>query len=620
MSIARLKLIILVCCVALCSRGIAGTGTPYKILTNCRNIIVWQEFAPWLVITEDMADGRVCYYYNPVNKSKISLKEPLPGNWMPLGSAIKWLMYVDHYQNLDRLMAHDVDWHFYYIAWPSAQNQAGVGMVNTKCIFGQYRPDPVGDHYPVDLYHFNVQTGGCVPFLVSDSEKSQFAHDGNIIVYRAHIGPADNRIFGIYFSGGSEFEIAARNGIEPSVCGSLVAWAEASGGGYNILAKDISTGEMRTVAFTTANSPRPEAGRGCVCWQDRRNDNLDIYGYDWATGQEFAVTTAAGDQYGLRVCDDLVTYVSGATNYQTLWGASITQPIRITDLRANMITSNSVTLAWTSAGGTAYDVRKRTDGPITDANWSTAAVIANPPTPGASGQRDTLNATSLTQGHTYFALKVHLADGSWSPVSNCIKAFVCDDQDALNADEGSFVSFTGAVTGGSGSTVYCQRIEGVDAVRASLASGEGAPSVGESVILTGVLGQDASLCGPVITDAVISHLGAAAPMPQPVGMACKCLGGSDARFGGLEGTGPSNVWMLVRVWGRVSGLIEGAGCSFYINDGSSFTDSVYVTSPFAKPPGMANGSYVTIGGISRLSRTTGRQVEVIAANDIRIVD
>lgn len=314
-------LIVLALAVQLC----AATSAPFQMLTRMRNPIVWQGFGTWLMLTEDMPTGRICYYFDYASRSKVSVKKPQPGNWVPLGSAIKWLMYIDRVNGMDRLMAHDVDHHLISVARPSPQMQVGCGFVDSDCIYGQYRAARVGDHYPVDLYRLHLNNGRWEPFCISDSEKSGFAHDGNLMVYRAHYGPGDDRICGQYFSGGSEFVIANRNPIHLTVCGSLVAWAEASGKGYNIVAEDLMSGEIRTVAWTKANPPCPEAGRGAIFWEDARDTKtgLDIYGYDWAAKKEFAVSTARGNQVRLRVCDDMVTYVSGAKNFEILWGARI---------------------------------------------------------------------------------------------------------------------------------------------------------------------------------------------------------------------------------------------------------------------------------------------------------
>jgi len=320
-------IVVLVCVIALVpSLANAATLAPFQILTRTRNPIVWQGFGTCLMMTEDMPNGRICYYYDYKTRARMDVKAAMAGNWVPLGSAIKWLMYVGSYQARDRLMAHDVDHNIYSIAKFSPQNQVGCGFAGTDCFFGEYRAKRVADHYPVDLYKIHLYGGGgWEPVCISDSEKSQFAHDGNLLVYAAHYSFLDNRIMGLYFAGGPEFTIIRRAAKYPTVCGSLVAWVEKNGLGFNIVAMDISTGEVRTVGYTKANPPCAQAGRGAIFWEDARNvsTGLDIYGYDWATGKEFCVTKMAGAQVRLRVCDDLVTYVSGPKNYEILWGAKI---------------------------------------------------------------------------------------------------------------------------------------------------------------------------------------------------------------------------------------------------------------------------------------------------------
>ena len=322
---------LVVCAVIVLSVSVhAATSAPFQILTQRRTPIVWQSFGTWLMMTEDMPTGRTCYYYDYVTKSKVNLKVPQGTGWAPLGSAIKWLMYMDKVDGVNRLMAQDVDHQIFHVTKSSPMDQVGCGFVGSDCIYGQYRGTWVRDHYPVDIYRLHLTNGVYETVCISDSEKSEFAHDGNLMVYRAHYGPGDNRICGIYFTGGAEFVIANRDVIHPTVCGKLVAWAEPSGLGYNIMAQDIGTGEMRTIAYTKANPPCPEAGSGAIFWEDTRNAStgLDIYGYDWGSKREFVVSNAAGDQVRLRACGDLVTYVSGTKNYEILWGAKIERLVR----------------------------------------------------------------------------------------------------------------------------------------------------------------------------------------------------------------------------------------------------------------------------------------------------
>ncbi len=304
---------------------IAATGTPFKVLSKGNNIIVWQNIGQWLLITEDSSKGRFCYCYDPMTRSRIHLKNPQPGAWIPLGSAIKWLMYECQWQGLSRLMAHDVDWHAFYIAVPSMENQLGCAMVGDICWFGQYRREKIRDHYPVDIMAYNVKRGFWTPFLISDSEKTQFAHDGKLLVYRFYDSPSSQGIAATFLAGGGEFIIANGNYQEPATNYPLVTWFESTPTGSNVFGKNILSGEIRLIAQTTQANPRPEAGIWSIYWQDRKNSltGLDIYGYEWKTGKSFIVTNIKGDQYGLRVCDNLVTWVSGIKKSQILWVAKI---------------------------------------------------------------------------------------------------------------------------------------------------------------------------------------------------------------------------------------------------------------------------------------------------------
>lgn len=622
-------ILILSAVLSVCSTGDALTDTPFQIRTNRKNVIVWQNFGDWLLTTEDLAEGRVCYMYNPVKKVYSNLKSAMPGTWMPLGSAIKWLMYVDYYQNLDRLMAHDVDSGVYHIVSTSNQKQVGVGMADTTCIYGQYG-DRVGDHYAVGLYKLDIVRGGITPFCISSSEKSQFAHDCNLIVYRANYGSGDIRICGIYFGGGDEFTITARPGFEPSVCWPLVAWYEPSGSGYNIMGINLVSGELRTIAYTTASPPRPEAGQGGIFWQDARNSGttgIDIYGYDWNTRQEYPVTTATGSQLNLRVCGNLVTWTTGLTSNQVLWGARILEPVTISDLSVALVTDSSATLSWTSAGGSSdppatYDLRMRTDVPITDANWGSSTPVTGLPAPQPVGQSESFVVQPLSEGHRHFALKVQLQSGAWSSISDSVCAYVGTEQSALrDAPEGASVSFTGVVSGiGVGDSFYCQRSDRSQAVKVILRTPQ-TLAVGQRITVTGTLAQDPDLRGPILGNSAVM-LGASTDLVRPLGMSLVALGGFDSRYGGTDDGGPSNLWTRVRVFGRVAGLSTTSGCSFLLGDGSQLGDNsgmgVFVTSRFPAPTGLSNDDLVTVEGICRLSRTDGRQIEIVESTGITV--
>lgn len=604
----------------------AATSAQKTILTATKNIIVWQRFGQWLMITEDQSDGRVCYYYDPVAKTKLLLKRAAAGTWIPLGSAIKWLMYVDYYQNEYRLMAHDVDWQVYYIAWPASQDQVGCAMVGNKCIFGQYRSAKIGDYYPVDLYSMDLQTGACSSFCISDSYKCQFAHDGDLLVYRSSSGSGTVGITGHYINSGDEFTIAQRDGIEPAVYGNIVAWAEADESGYDIIGKNIVTDELRIIAHTNADPPNPEVGKyENIFWCDSRNlatTGVDIYGYDWNTKHEYVVTNASGEQTKLRVCEDYVTWVTGAASSQTLWYATITEPVMITDLRADGITNDSVQLGWTSIGASSnpavsYELRTRDDMPISDSNWPASTLVSGLSAPKASGQSESFNISSLSSGYHYFAIKAKLQNGDYSLLSNCIK--VCISDSAFDADIGSYVVIDGTVSGVSSDCFYIQTGYYRRAIKVKAKSGQPTVIKNQQLTAVGVLSEDDSYYGPMLNDSVLANITTSSYIVAPLGMINSAVGGYDTHFGGIPGSGASNIWMLIKCWGKVSELSTSGVCSFYIDDGSLKDSKICVTYPFTPPTDLQNGAYICVNGICKVTKEFTRQIDVVDSNGINVI-
>lgn len=87
--------------------------------------------------------------------------------------------------------------------------------------------------------------------------------------------------------------------------------------------------------------------------------------------------------------------------------------------------SDSLTLAWTAPGddgalgiATSYEVR-RSSSPLTNANFGTGTLIANPPLPLPAGTRQTMVVRGLTRGTPYyFAVRAQDEAGNVSNVSN----------------------------------------------------------------------------------------------------------------------------------------------------------------------------------------------------------
>ena len=103
-----------------------------------------------------------------------------------------------------------------------------------------------------------------------------------------------------------------------------------------------------------------------------------------------------------------------------------TPPAAVTTLAYHDVTPTSITLRWTAVGddgttGTAstYDLRYRTDGPPTTANWSACTPVSGEPAPHSSGTTEEFTVTGLNQCTTYyFAMKVADEVPNWSGLSN----------------------------------------------------------------------------------------------------------------------------------------------------------------------------------------------------------
>ena len=103
--------------------------------------------------------------------------------------------------------------------------------------------------------------------------------------------------------------------------------------------------------------------------------------------------------------------------------------------------------------------------------------------------------------------------------------------------------------------------------------------------------------------------------PTPAGMNLRAMGGSPSGpVPGVDrGSGLNNVGLLVRVFGKVSDR-NATTEEFYLDDGSGFKVRVYA-------PGLtipADGSFVTVTGISGADNTSGLNLRVLRARAVEV--
>ncbi len=108
-------------------------------------------------------------------------------------------------------------------------------------------------------------------------------------------------------------------------------------------------------------------------------------------------------------------------------GVDLIAPATVSDLRSGAISFDNAVILWTAPGddgmsGTlqSYDLR-RSDSPITAANFASATPVSVAPTPVAGGGTQTYVSLGLVGAHTYYyALRARDEAGNWSAVSNTL--------------------------------------------------------------------------------------------------------------------------------------------------------------------------------------------------------
>jgi hypothetical protein len=131
-------------------------------------------------------------------------------------------------------------------------------------------------------------------------------------------------------------------------------------------------------------------------------------------------------KYGILLLGLLLCLLpAGVSADDSLSGSFTVSGTEIT-LAVGNPTYTSLTLYWNSpqtASGwgpaTQYDIRYSLSPITTDADWQSATVLSNPPTPQPPGTPETLLVIGLNSCTTYyFAIKAADESGTWTPLSN----------------------------------------------------------------------------------------------------------------------------------------------------------------------------------------------------------
>ncbi len=205
-----------------------------------------------------------------------------------------------------------------------------------------------------------------------------------------------------------------------------------------------SDNESVTVGWSSSGD---DSNSGTASYYDIRYDTEIINNQNWSSTNQFENEPSpqiAGTQELFQISKlpkDTTFFIAlkvvdGSGNWSELSNVisirinSIDNisPSRITDLSLLNITTNAVTLSWTSPGDDStngyasyYDIRYNTDS-ITDINWEQSEIVHNTIVPQQSGMEENIQVNDLSELTTYyFGIRSTDESGNTSEISKILK-------------------------------------------------------------------------------------------------------------------------------------------------------------------------------------------------------
>ena len=127
------------------------------------------------------------------------------------------------------------------------------------------------------------------------------------------------------------------NQFYPVIYKNIVIWEDSRNGNLDIYGYNLLAGREFPITTSSANQLSPAIYKDIVVWQDNRNGNWDIYGYDLSTKEEFQITTNESDQLSPAIYKDTVIWVDSRNYDWDIYGYNLSksQEFRITICNGN---------------------------------------------------------------------------------------------------------------------------------------------------------------------------------------------------------------------------------------------------------------------------------------------
>lgn len=102
--------------------------------------------------------------------------------------------------------------------------------------------------------------------------------------------------------------ISNKKSVNPAIDDGFVVWQDNRDGDWDICGFDTKSGEEREICKGPGDQENPALHGSFVVWQDNRSDDWDIYGYDLTDGRVLAVFVGKGNQTEPAIHGDVVVW------------------------------------------------------------------------------------------------------------------------------------------------------------------------------------------------------------------------------------------------------------------------------------------------------------------------
>lgn len=113
----------------------------------------------------------------------------------------------------------------------------------------------------------------------------------------------------------------------PRVSGNISVWEDRRNEDFDVWGYDLSANQEFPIVKTRGDQERPDISGTVVVWQDNRNgvaiNDYDIYGYDLLDQREFVISARGGNEMEPKVSHDIVVWTDYVVSKIDVYGFNL---------------------------------------------------------------------------------------------------------------------------------------------------------------------------------------------------------------------------------------------------------------------------------------------------------